>query len=171
MQYSELCNEVVKMWNADASTEEIINSIDGVTNKSQVSTIVVHSRVCWSDSAKARHKRSLDITTVLAYFLRQLGLSYAEITSLLQKHGMTRSNGAYRTAITSRKNRAVSYKNCEMLYDGEIHFEGDIHELLREEGHDALSLDIQRLQSLREVLGGNETSSPTNVYREVSRSE
>ena len=159
------------MWNSDSSTEEIINSIDGVTNKSQVSTIVVHSRVCWSDSAKARHKRSLDITTVLAYFLRQLGLSYAEVTSLLHKHGMTRSNGAYRTAITSRKNKAMSYKNCEMLYDGEIHFEGDIYELLREEGHDALSLDIQRLESLREVLGRNETSSPTKVHREVSRSD
>jgi len=154
MNHTETCNEVVRLWNADIPVSKIIEIIPGVKSKSQVSMIITYSRVRWIDTAKTRHFRQIELSTVVAYYLRSKGLSYSEIKSLVDKHGVGRSNGALRTALTSRKGKTVEFENCSMRYeDGEVFFEGNLSELLKRHELERLATDIATTVELKAKLG------------------
>jgi len=154
MNYSEACGEVIRLWNQDYPVSKIIEMVEGIRSKSQVSTIVTHSRVRFTDTAKERHFRSIEISTVVAYYLRSVGLAYSEIKSLLDKHGVGRSNGALRTALTSRKGRTIEFEDCSMKYeDGEVFFEGNLSELLKRHELERLAVDIATTVELKAKLG------------------
>lgn len=151
---NEICNQVVRLWNEDTPVSKIIELIPEVRSKSQVSTIITYSRVRWASTAKARHFKTIEISTVVAYYLRGKGLSYSEIKSLVDKHGLSRSNGALRTALTSRKGKTIEFEDCSMRYeDGEVFFEGDILKLLDRNGLERLATDITTTVELKTKLG------------------
>lgn len=140
--YTQLCNNVVELWNSDVPTKEIMSRLD-LKYLSSVSDIVRHSRIQWVCPAKKRYSnpgpavKGGYLSLVAAYYLRYFGVEYNTISWVLMKAGYPRTSGAIRTGIVARKNKPLKFKNSVVLYD----------RVNNEKDHNYISLPVERLEA------------------------